>query len=201
MALAEAHVRAGPAERSLVFLAVTAEESGLLGSKYYAEHPIFPLARTVGGVNMDSLSFGGDFRDFVSIGAGKSQLDDYARRALEGEGIRLTPEPAPQAGYYYRSDHFSFAKLGVPMFYGHPGEDLVNGGPEAGRAASADYRARRYHQVGDEFDPNWDWTGALREVRIFYAIGRELANSSAWPNWLPGDEFRAIRDRSAAERR
>jgi Zn-dependent M28 family amino/carboxypeptidase len=199
--LAEAHARAGAAGRSLVFIAVTGEESGLLGSKYYAEHPIYPLERTVGGVNMDSLGMAGDFRDFVSVGAGKSQLDDVAARALAAESVRLTPEPTPQAGYYYRSDHFSFAKLGLPMFYGEAGEDLVRGGVAAGRAAAADYRAHRYHQVDDEFNPNWDWSGALREVRIYYRIGRELADGRAWPNWLPGDEFRAIRDRSAAARR
>jgi Zn-dependent M28 family amino/carboxypeptidase len=201
IALAEAHARAGPAERSLVFLAVTAEESGLIGSAYYAANPVYPLAKTVGGINIDGLQLAGLTRDFIAIGAGKSELDQYLRRAIDPLNLALVPEPAPEAGYYYRSDHFSFAKQGVPMLYAEGGEDLVNGGRAAGAAWAADYRANRYHGVEDEYDPSWDWSGAVRDVRIYYQIGRELANSAAWPNWVPGDEFRAIRDRSAAERR
>ena len=200
VALAEAHARAGRADRTLIFLAVTAEESGLLGSAYYAAHPIFPLARTAGGFNMDSLNLAGAARDFVSIGGGKSELDAYLKRALEQRGIALKPEPSPEAGYYYRSDHFSLAKFGVPMLYAEGGEDLVNGGTAAGRAAAEDYRANRYHQPSDEYDPNWDWSGAVRDLKIYYRIGRELAESEAWPNWREGDEFRAIRDRSRAGR-
>jgi Zn-dependent M28 family amino/carboxypeptidase len=201
IALAEAHARAGPAERSLVFLAVTAEESGLIGSAYYAANPVFPLAKTVGGINIDGLQLAGLTRDFIAIGAGKSELDQYLRRAIDPLNLALVPEPAPEAGYYYRSDHFSFAKQGVPMLYAEGGEDLVNGGRQAGAAWAADYRTNRYHGVEDEYDPSWDWSGAVRDVRIYYQIGRELANSAAWPNWVPGDEFRAIRDRTAAERR
>jgi Zn-dependent M28 family amino/carboxypeptidase len=196
VALAEAHARAGRADRTLVFLAVTAEESGLLGSAYYAAHPIFPLAQTAGGFNMDSLNLAGAAHDFVSIGGGKSELDAWLARAAARAGIRVSPEPNPEAGYYFRSDQFSLAKMGVPMLYGRGGEDLVNGGPEAGRAASQDYRAHRYHQVGDEFDPAWDWAGALTDVRIYYDVGRALAMSTEWPNWYPNDAFRAIRDRS-----
>ncbi len=198
VALAEAHARAGRAGRTIVFLAVTAEESGLLGSAYYAANPIYPLARTAGGFNMDSLNMAGAARDFVSIGGGKSELDAYLARAAAAAGVRVSPEPTPEAGYYFRSDQFSFAKMGVPMLYGRGGEDLVNGGPAAGRAAAQDYRANRYHGVGDEYDPAWDWTGALSDVGIYYRVGRELATTEAWPNWLPGDEFRAIRDRSRA---
>lgn len=198
VALAEAHARAGPAERSIVFLAVTAEESGLLGSAYYAANPIYPLARTVGGINIDSLTMHGDARDFYAVGAGKSELDAYLERAAAVENLTLTPEPSPQAGYYYRSDHFSMAKFGVPMVYAKLGPDLVEGGRAAGEAWQADYRANRYHAPSDEYDPGWDWGGALREVRTFYRIGRELAERGEWPNWYEGDEFRAIRDRSRA---
>ena len=198
IALAEAHAKRGNADRSIVFLAVTAEESGLLGSKYYAENPVFPVAQTVGGVNMDSLSLAGDARDFVAIGGDKSELDAYVRRATAAHGLRLTPEPSPQAGYYYRSDHFSLAKQGVPMVYAKLGNDLVNGGVPAGEAWQAAYRANRYHAPNDEYDSGWDWTGAIRELQIYYRIGRELATGTAWPNWKPGDEFRAIRDRSRA---
>jgi Zn-dependent M28 family amino/carboxypeptidase len=198
VALAQAHARAGASERTIIFLAVTGEESGLLGSAYYAANPIYPLARTAGGFNMDSLNMAGAARDFVSIGGGKSELDAYLARAAAQGGLRVSPEPTPEAGYYFRSDQFSFAKRGVPMLYGRGGEDLVNGGTEAGRAAAADYRANRYHQVTDEFNPAWDWSGALADVGIYYRVGRALANSREWPNWLPGDEFRAIRDRSRA---
>ena len=201
VALAEAHARAGAPDRSLVFLAVTAEESGLLGSAYYAAHPVFPLARTVGGINIDGLQLAGVSRDFISIGAGKSELDQYLQRAIAPRNLTLVPEPSPEAGYYYRSDHFSLAKQGVPMLYAEGGENLVNGGSAAGAAWAADYRANRYHGINDEYDPNWDWTGAVRDLEVYFQIANDLANTAAWPNWLPGDEFRAIRDRTAAERR
>ncbi|HZG09151.1 MAG TPA: M28 family metallopeptidase [Allosphingosinicella sp.] len=198
IALAQAHAKQGRPGRSIVFLAVTAEESGLLGSRYYAENPVFPLARTVGGVNMDGLNITGNTRDFIVIGRGKSELEDYMQRATDRFGLEIKNEPTPQAGYYYRSDHFSLARGGVPMLYAEGGEDLVNGGTAAGAAASDDYRRNRYHQPSDEFDPNWDWTGAIRDLQIYYMIGRELAQSTGWPNWREGDEFRAIRDRSRA---
>jgi Zn-dependent M28 family amino/carboxypeptidase len=201
VALAEAHARAGRPDRTIVFLAVTAEESGLLGSAYYAANPIYPLARTAGGFNMDSLNLAGPARDFVSIGGGKSELDAYLARAAAAAGVRVSAEPTPEAGYYFRSDQFSLAKMGVPMLYGRGGEDLVDGGPAAGRAAAEDYRANRYHGVNDEYDPNWSWAGALSDVGIYYRVGRALATTREWPNWLPGDEFRAIRDRSGGERR
>ena len=198
IALAEAHVRAGAPERSIIFLAVTAEESGLLGSRYYGENPVYPLAQTVGGVNMDGLNVIGDTRDLVVIGPGKSELEDYFKRAANDLNLTVKNEPTPEAGYYYRSDHFSLAKFGVPMLYAEGGEDLVNGGIAAGRAAAEDYRANRYHQPSDEYDPGWNWDGAVRDLKIYYRIGRELAESDAWPNWYQGDEFRAIRDRSRA---
>src|SRR5690606_2013411 len=136
IALAEAQARQGPAERSIVFLAVTAEESGLLGSDYYAEHPVFPLARTVGGVNMDVLNTIGEPRDLVVTGRGKSELDAYLQRAADERHLTVRDDPNPEAGYYYRSDHFSFAKRGLPMLDAGSGEDLVNGGVDAGRAAA-----------------------------------------------------------------
>jgi Zn-dependent M28 family amino/carboxypeptidase len=197
-ALADAHKRAGPAARSLVFLAVTAEESGLLGSEYYGANPVFPLEQTVGGLNMDALSLAGPSRDVTVIGGGKSELDAYLERALAREGRTATPDPAPQAGYYYRSDHFSFAKRGVPMFYVDSGEDLVEGGREAGAAWAAMYRDKMYHGPDDEYDPNWDWRGVAEDLELFYLLGRELAGTNDWPNWLPGDEFRRIRDERCA---
>lgn len=196
--LASAHAKAGASKRSLVFLAVTAEESGLLGSKYYAENPVYPLAQTVGGVNMDGLNIVGPARDFVVVGVGKSELEDLVRPIAEGSERVIRPEPSPEKGYYYRSDHFSFAKLGVPMLYAESGEDLIQGGPQAGAAAAADYVERRYHKPQDEYDPAWNWNGAVADLSIYYALGRQLAEGDAWPNWYPTAEFRAIRDKSRA---
>jgi Zn-dependent M28 family amino/carboxypeptidase len=196
VALAEAQAKAGAADRSILFLAVTAEESGLLGSQYYAEHPLHPLRDTVGGVNMDVLKVYGRTRDLVVTGPGKNELDAYVRRAAAAQGRTIALEPTPEKGSYYRSDHFSFAKLGVPMLAAKSGIDLVNGGSAAGAAAEADYVAKRYHKPGDEYDPKWDWSGAMQDLQLYYTIGRELADSDAWPNWMPKDEFRAIRDAS-----
>lgn len=200
VALAEANVKAGPTDRSQVFLAVTAEESGLLGSAYYGSHPVFPLAQTVGGVNMDALSMAGLAKNVVVIGKGKSQLDAYLERALSAQKRVASVEPTPEKGFYYRSDHFSFAKHGVPMLYFEGGQDLVKGGPAAGVAAARDYEENRYHGPKDEYDPNWDWSGMKADLKLYYDVGRSLANSTDWPNWVPGDEFRAIRDKSRAPR-
>lgn len=198
VALADAHRRAGAPARSLLFLAVTAEESGLLGSEYYSANAIYPLAQTAGGVNMDALALAGPARDVTVIGGGKSELDAFLADALSAEGRVATPDPNPEKGYYYRSDHFSFAKRGVPMFYVDSGEDLVEGGREAGAAWSSHYIEKLYHGPDDEYDPDWDWSGALADLRIFYRLGRALAETDAWPNWSEGDEFRAIRDASCA---
>ncbi|MEI9926396.1 MAG: M28 family metallopeptidase [Sphingomonas sp.] len=198
IALSEAYAKAGPAKRSVVFLAVTAEESGLLGSKFYAENPVYPLAKTVGGVNMDVLNLVGRAKDFTITGAGKSELEDLVKPLLAAQGRTLTPEANPERGGYYRSDHFSFAKLGVPMLDGGSGEDLVVGGKAAGHAATEDYVTNRYHKPQDEYDPRWDWSGAVEDLTLYYQLGRELADGSAWPNWYPTAEFRAVRDRSRA---
>jgi Zn-dependent M28 family amino/carboxypeptidase len=198
VALAEAHAKAGAAARTLVFMAVTAEESGLLGSEYYGANPVFPLAQTVGGLNMDALSLAGPARDVTVVGGGKSELDGYLSRALAEARRTATPDSAPQAGYYYRSDHFSFAKRGVPMFYVDSGQDLVDGGRAAGAAWEAAYRDRAYHLPDDEYDPNWNWSGVAEDLSLFYRLGRMLAETDAWPNWVPGDEFRRIRDESCA---
>jgi Zn-dependent M28 family amino/carboxypeptidase len=194
VALAQAHAKAGAPRRSLVFLAVTAEESGLLGATYYAQNPVFPLAQTVGGVNMDALSMAGPARDVTVIGGGKSQLDAFLDTALKVAGRTATPDPKPEAGYYYRSDHFAFAKFGVPMIYVEGGEDLVTGAREAGARAAADYTEKRYHGPKDAFDESWDWSGVMTDLQLYYRLGRMLAMSTSWPNWKVGDEFRAIRD-------
>ncbi len=196
IALAEAHAQAGAADRSVVFLAVTAEESGLLGSKYYAENPVYPLNKTVSGINMDGLNVLGKTRDVVIIGAGKSELEPLLATYVKADGRVLTPEATPEKGFFYRSDHFSFAKLGVPMIYFDSGEDLIKGGKVAGAKAAEDYTVNRYHKPSDEYDPNWDWSGAVDDLRLNYRIGRELANGTVWPNWYKSSEFRTIRDKS-----
>ena len=196
VALAEGFAKAGAPERSIVFLAVTAEESGLLGSKFYAENPVFPLSQTVGGVNMDAFSMSGPAKNLTVIGKGKSQLDLYLEAAAKSEGRTPETEPTPEKGFYYRSDHFSFAKLGVPMVYFEGGDDLVTGGKVAAMAAAEDYEKNRYHAPGDEFDEKWDWSGVMSDLKLYYRIGRMLAMTDAWPNWNEGDEFRAVRDKS-----
>jgi Zn-dependent M28 family amino/carboxypeptidase len=198
IALAEAQVKAGPAKRSMVFMAVTAEESGLLGSKYYAEHPVYPLSKTVGGVNMDGLNVIGPSRDVVVTGFGKSELEDLMKPLIEAQGRVMKPEPNPERGGYFRSDHFSFAKLGVPMFDGGSGEDLVDGGTAKGHAAVLDYIANRYHKPQDEYDPAWDWAGAVQDLTLYFQLGRQLASGDAWPNWYKSAEFRGIRDKQRA---
>ncbi|MBW4330621.1 M28 family peptidase [Stakelama sp. CBK3Z-3] len=194
--LAQANAKAGPTRRSQVFLAVTAEESGLLGSAYYAANPVYPLSKTVGGVNMDVLNANGATKNFVVVGAGKSELEDMIKPLVADEGRVIESEPHPEAGGYYRSDHFSFAKKGVPMLDATSGNDLVKGGKEAGEAADKDYTDNRYHKPQDEYDPDWDWSGALQDLQIYYRLGRELAEGDAWPNWYEGSEFRKIRDQS-----
>lgn len=196
IALAKANADAGAPDRSLVFVAVTAEESGLLGSKYYGDNPVYPLAKTVGGVNIDAMSMAGPARNVVVIGKGKSAIDTYLDAALKKQGRVASAEPTPEKGFYYRSDHFMLAKHGVPMLYVEGGEDLVTGGTAAGKAAAADYEKNRYHGPKDEFDPKWNWAGVEQDLQLYYAVGRMLAMTSDWPNWVEGDEFRAARDAS-----
>jgi Zn-dependent M28 family amino/carboxypeptidase len=198
IALAEAHAKAGPADRSIVFLAVTAEESGLLGSAYYGANPLYPLAQTVGGINMDGLNVIGRTHDVTVIGAGKSELEPILDRYVKAQGRHLTPEATPEKGSFFRSDHFSLAKYGVPMIYFDSGEDLLNGGAAAGRAASEDYTTNRYHKPQDEYRADWNWEGAVEDLGLNYQIGRELATGTSWPNWYKSAEFKAIRDKSWA---
>ena len=198
-ALADANHRYGPAERSQVFIALTLEESGLLGSEYYAQNPIYPLNRTVGGVNIDALLPGDRARDYSMTGGDKSQLTDLFRRALKDQGLYESAEESPEKGHYYRSDHFSFAKRGVPMFDIGRGTDWVHGGKAAGEAAAKDYVENRYHQPSDEWSDNWNWAGITQDLGLYYQLGRMLADSDVWPNWRKTDEFRAVRDKDCAK--
>jgi Zn-dependent M28 family amino/carboxypeptidase len=193
--LAEAFAtRAEPPRRSVVFLSVTAEEQGLLGSAHYAANPVYPLEQTVAGLNMDGLSNFGPTNDLVVIGYGMSELDSIAEAAAAMQDRRIVPDPEPEKGYYFRSDHFELAKMGVPMIYPEHGIDHVELGPEYGREQNERYTAERYHMVTDEFDETWDLTGAVPDVRLYYEVGREVVDSDMWPEWNEGTEFKAIRD-------
>ena len=200
LALAQLHMQKDRPERTIVFLAVTAEESGLLGSKWYAEHPIFPIETTVANINMDNLNTFGRMRDVVVVGAGSSELEIYLEDAVLAQGRYIMPEPNPERGYYYRSDHFNFAKVGVPALYAESGEDSVDYGREWGAAQAQEYTDNRYHAPGDEYDPNWDLSGASEDINLYFEITNVLANSLDFPQWFDGNEFKAVREFSIAER-
>jgi Zn-dependent M28 family amino/carboxypeptidase len=180
--------------RSLLFLAVAAEEQGLLGSLHYATNPIYPLAKTVAVINLDGLNIWGPMRDITVIGYGNSELDDYLAAAAETQDRVLRPDPEPEKGYYYRSDHFSFAKQGVPALYADAGIDHVVHGEEWTLERRDEYTANNYHKPSDEYDPNWDLAGAVDDLRLLFRVGYRLANESSFPNWREGSEFRALRD-------
>jgi Zn-dependent M28 family amino/carboxypeptidase len=199
--LARAFARAPRTDRSVVFLIVTAEEKGLLGSAYYAAHPLYPLATTAGVLNMDGLGVSGRARDFSFSGDGKVTLQDDLIAAAKAQNRGFTPDSRPEAGSFFRSDHFSMAKAGVPAVSYKSGQDLVVGGREAAKAAQDDYTANRYHQPADEWSAAWDLTGVAEDLQLLYGVGRDLANSRRWPEWKAGSEFKPIRDASAAQRR
>jgi Zn-dependent M28 family amino/carboxypeptidase len=188
-------------ERSVVFLAVTAEEKGLLGSEYYAQHPLYPLALTAAVYNMDGGSTTGPSRDVAVAGDGKISLQNDLANAAQREGRRLSPDPQPEKGSFYRSDHFSFAKVGVPAISFRAGQDLVDGGVAAGKLATENYNTNRYHQPADEYSDSWNLRGMVMDTQLLYTIGREMANSRTWPQWLEGSEFKARRDATSSLRK
>jgi Zn-dependent M28 family amino/carboxypeptidase len=188
-------------ERSVVFLAVTAEERGLLGSEFYGAKPLYPLAKTVAVINMDALSPEGPARNFSTSGSAVSQLQDLLVEQAKGFGLAYAPDPHPEAGYFFRSDHFSFAKRGVPALSFASGNDWVQGGLAAGEASSKAYTAERYHQPADEWRADWSFTGMAHDLPLLYRVGETLANSKRWPEWGAASEFRATREASRSERR
>lgn len=193
--LAETYAKSEtPPERSLIFVAVTAEESGLLGSEYYAQNPLIALDQTVGGFNFDGILPIGRTEDIVVIGYGASELEDLLRTEAEADGMYLSPDPNPEAGYFYRSDHVTLARRGVPMLYADSGSVAEDGGRDYGAQIEAAYRLQAYHKPADEFDPNWDMSGFVQSTELMYRVSRRLADSEDWPNWYEDNEFRAIRD-------
>jgi Zn-dependent M28 family amino/carboxypeptidase len=185
--------------RSVVFLAVTAEEKGLLGSEYYATHPLYPLETTVADINMDHLGLFGPTRDIST--SGTNTLVDEIEAAAKKQGRTLSPDPRPEAGSFFRSDHFPLSKVGVPAVSFRPGDDLVNGGKTKGVALREDFNAKKYHQPKDEWSETLDFSGEALDVTLIYNVGRSLADSARWPEWKTGSEFKAIRDQSAQKRR
>jgi Zn-dependent M28 family amino/carboxypeptidase len=185
---------ASPPSRSVLFLAVTAEEQGLLGSSYYAQQPVVPLPRTVAAINMDGMNVNGPMRDIVVVGLGMSELDDYVQTAAAEQERVVRPDQEPEKGYYYRSDHFPFAKQGVPALNTGSGQDHVEHGAEWTRAREEEYRLHRYHQPADEMLDSWDLHGMVQDLQLLFTVGYRLATGSDFPNWREGTEFRAARD-------
>lgn len=190
-----------PPERSVIFVAVTAEEQGLLGSEYYAQEPLVPLDQTVAGFNFDGMLPIGPTEDIVVIGRGSSELEDILEAEAGEIGMSLTPDPNPEAGYYYRSDHVTLARRGVPMLYADSGSIHAERGREYGAQVEAGYRAERYHKPSDEYEGEWDMRGFVQSTRLMYDVAREVTDSEDWPNWYEDNEFRSIRDEMMGESR
>jgi len=182
--------------RSVAFLAVTAEESGLLGSAWYVENPAFPMPRTAGGINIDGMSVYGPTEDVVVVGYGASELEDLLKDAAELQGRTVDPEPNPERGSFYRSDHFNFARKGVPMLYAKSGWEHREHGRAYLQSRSEEYTRVRYHQPDDEVQDDWDLRGAMADLQLYFEVGLAVADSDAWPQWYKGNEFRAIREKS-----
>lgn len=187
-----------PPARSILLLAVTAEEKGLLGSKHYASSPLYPLERTVANINLDAMNPWGRTRDVVSIGFGQTTLEDVLVAEAARQGRVVVPDPEPEKGSFYRSDHFEFAKLGVPALYADAGVDYVGRPAGWGEQRRDRYTAEEYHKPADEVQDDWDLSGLVEDVRLFFRVGLRVANDPAWPTWKPGTEFKAVRERMLA---
>jgi Zn-dependent M28 family amino/carboxypeptidase len=183
-----------PPDRSILFLAVTAEEQGLLGAKYYAENPLYPLVNTVANINIDGANQWGRTSDVTVVGFGNSTLDDVLAEAAATQGRRLEPDAEPEKGFFYRSDQFEFAKQGVPALYADPGIAFVGQDPGYGRSKREEYTSRDYHNVTDEVKPDWDLSGAAEDAQLMFQLGYRVSQRSAFPEWKPGTEFKALRD-------
>jgi Zn-dependent M28 family amino/carboxypeptidase len=181
-------------KRSVLFMATTAEEAGLLGAKYYAEHPLYPLEKTLADINIDTVNQWGKTRDIEDLSNNNSTLDDLLDAAAKRNGRVMTPNSEPEKGNFYRADHFEFSKRGVPSLYTRGGKDFPGKPADFGQQKRDDYTAHHYHQVSDEVDPNWDLSGAVQDVDILFEVGYQVANGDKFPEWKPGAEFKAKRD-------
>lgn len=193
--LAEAYTKLDPKpKRSVLFLAVTAEEKGLLGAKYYANNPLYPLDKTLADINMDGISQWGRTSDIVVVGYGNSTLDDLLVAAAREQGRTVAPDPEPEKGFFYRSDHFEFAKKGVPALYTDTGTEYVGKPAGYGKQKRDEYTTNDYHKPSDEIKPDWDLGGAVEDLRLLFRVGYRVANGDTWPEWKAGTEFKAIRE-------
>jgi Zn-dependent M28 family amino/carboxypeptidase len=183
-----------PPNRSVLFVATTAEEAGLLGAKYYAEHPLYPLEKTLADINIDTVNPWGKTRDIEDLSNNNSTLDDLLAAAAKRNGRMMTPNSEPEKGSFYRADHFEFSKRGVPALYTGRGMDFVGKPAGFGRQKKDDYTAHHYHQVSDEIDPNWDFSGAVQDLQLLFEVGYEIANGDKFPEWKSASEFKAKRD-------
>jgi Zn-dependent M28 family amino/carboxypeptidase len=199
--LARAFANGPKPDRSILFLNVTAEEKGLLGSEYYAAKPLYPLAKTVANINMDSLNPMGLAKNWSQSGSAQSGLLDRLTTDAKAGGLYFSTDTHPESGSFFRSDHFSFAKRGVPALSFESGDDLVDGGKAAGEAQRKEYISKHYHQPSDEWQTSWTFAGMQHDLGVLYKVGTDLADSSTWPNWSQDSEFRALRDTTAAERK
>ena len=182
-------------ERTIVLLAVTAEEQGLLGSAYYAQNPIFPPAKTVADINIDVLNSYGATKDIVVVGQGQNELEDYLNEEVKKVDRQVVFEPHPEAGYYYRSDHFNFAKAGIPALYIESGENIIGKDPEYGKSKVNEYREKNYHRPSDEYNAGVVLEGAIEDLKLLFNVGKRLAFTDAFPKWKPGSEFKALREK------
>jgi Zn-dependent M28 family amino/carboxypeptidase len=190
-------------QRTILFAAWTGEERGLLGSEYYAEHPLFPMEKTVANLTFDTLQWNGPVKDAVLVGRGQSEMDNYFAQAAKAQGRYVTPENHPERGLFYRADHFSFAKRGVPVLLDMAlagAYDMVDGGRPAGERWLDSFTTNCYHQTCDAWSPSWNLKGAAQEAELFYVIGARLANSRAWPKWTETSEFANVRAQSNSVR-
>jgi len=194
LALAEAFKKAGPTRRSIVFLAVTAEEQGLLGSAYYVDHPVFAPQKTVADINMDALSAPCPMKDLTITGYGQSEMDEYAEEAAKKQGRYIVKDPEPEKGYFFRSDHFNFAKVGIPALYADGRYEGFTKSKEEIKKLNDDYLLHKYHQPTDEFDPETDLSGVQFDVQLFFMVGYKLANEDYFPKWYESSEFKAARE-------
>jgi Zn-dependent M28 family amino/carboxypeptidase len=182
-------------ERTIVFLSVTAEEQGLWGSAYYAQNPIYPVDKTVANINMDGLNAFDKTKDIIVVGQGQSELEDYLKEEAEKVGRYIAFETHPEAGYYYRSDHFNFAKVGIPALYTSRGVDVIGKGRAYGQKMEDEYRQKHYHRPSDEYDPKtWTLAGAIDDLKLLFQVGKRLAFEDKMPKWKEGSEFKAIRE-------
>jgi Zn-dependent M28 family amino/carboxypeptidase len=183
-----------PPKRSVLFMATTAEEAGLLGAKFYAEHPLYPLEKTLADINIDTVNPWGKTRDIEDFSNNNSTLDDLLAAAAKRNGRELKPNSQPEKGSFYRADHFEFSKRGVPSLYSGGGKDFIGKPPNFGQEKKDDYTAHHYHQVSDEVDPNWDLSGAVQDIQLLFEVGYQVANTDKFPEWRPDSEFKAKRD-------